>query len=142
MSENKFENKSENTSKNKVENKVENTSENKVQNKSENKVENILEIDNDNYECMKCKYKTNLKVNMRKHLNKLVKCKKTIETISYTDEQIYDLSLTRVLLRDIKDSELFICEYCKNKYCSEYTLKRHINKFCKKKEEIEKLTNT
>lgn len=95
----------------------------------------------DYYECMKCKYKTNLKVNMRKHLSRLTKCKKTIETIAYTDEQIYNLSLTRLSLRDIKDEDLFTCEFCKNKYSSQYTLKRHINKFCKKKDESEKTKN-
>ena len=49
----------------------------------------------DNYfECIKCKYKTDLKVNMRKHLNKIKKCKKTIETIPYSDEEIFDLLKT------------------------------------------------
>jgi hypothetical protein len=96
----------------------------------------------DNYfECIKCKYKTDLKVNMRKHLNKIKKCKKTFETIPYSDEEIYDLSLTRVGLRTIKDNETFICEFCNTTYSNSYTLKRHISKFCKEKEEIEKLKN-
>ena len=96
----------------------------------------------DNYfECIKCKYRTELKVNMRKHLNKIKKCKKTLETIPYTDEQIFNLSLTRVGLRTIKDNETFICEFCNTTYSNSYTLKRHISKFCKEKEEIEKLKN-
>lgn len=96
----------------------------------------------DNYfECIKCKYKTDLKVNMRKHLNKIKKCKKTFETIPYSDEEIFDLSLTRIGLRTIKDNETFICEFCNTTYSNSYTLKRHISKFCKEKEETEKLKN-
>lgn len=96
----------------------------------------------DNYfECIKCKYRTELKVNMRKHLNKIKKCKKTFETIPYTDEQINDLSLTRVGSREQKDNEPFICKFCNTTYSNSYTLKRHLSKFCKEKEELEKLKN-
>ena len=64
------------------------------------------------YECMRCKYKTDKLQNMKYHLNKQRKCEKTnIESIPYTDEEIYELSLIRVYKRnDIK------CEFCRRVY--------------------------
>ena len=39
------------------------------------------------YECMRCKYKSDKLQNMKYHLNKQKKCEKTnIESIPYTDE--------------------------------------------------------
>lgn len=90
--------------------------------------------ENNNYfECIKCKYQTHRRINMKKHLDKLIKCPKTIDIICYTDEEIQKLSLTKVCLRKIINEN--ICNYCNKKYSSSYALKRHMDKFCKKKDE-------
>jgi len=133
------------------------------------------------YECLRCKYLTSRKINMKKHLDKISKCIKSIDSIGYTDEQLYNLSLIKVDKRNknkeiignpnspiisnipissqaissqsineltvpilvenientkdnkstkIDDSK---CTYCNNIYANQYSLKRHMNNFCKKK---------
>jgi hypothetical protein len=127
---------------------------------------------------------------MKKHLDKISKCIKSIDSIGYTDEQLYNLSLIKVDKRNknkeiignpnspiisnipissqaissqagssqasnqiineptvsilvenientkdnkstkIDDSK---CIYCDNIYANQYSLKRHMNNFCKKK---------
>jgi len=82
------------------------------------------------YECIRCKYTTERKDTMRKHLDKVIKCQKTIDAIGYSDKEINELSLIKVCKRNNKDNK---CIHCSNTYCNSYTLKRHIDKFCKNK---------
>jgi hypothetical protein len=51
---------------------------------------------NFNYICKRCfEYKTNLKSDMKKHLNRIKKCPKTFESYKYNDEDIINLSLIK-----------------------------------------------
>ena len=90
-----------------------------------------------NYECVRCKYKTNMKKTMINHLNKFKICDKNIDAMKYTDSEIFELSTTRLKDR-IKTN--INCEHCKKNYSSIYILERHKQK-CKKKICCEK-TNT
>ena len=86
-----------------------------------------------NYECVRCRYKTNKKKIMINHLNKLKKCDKNIDAMTYTNEEIFNISTTRLRDRVITDIN---CEYCKKNYSSIYVLERH-KLCCKKKILIE-----
>jgi hypothetical protein len=64
---------------------------------------------------------------MRNHLNKNKKCDKiNIDSIKYSDEEIYELSTIRVFKRNN-----FKCEDCNKRYTSKSSLKIHIDKYCK-----------
>jgi hypothetical protein len=91
-------------------------------------------MDNE-YECMRCKYITPRKINMKKHLDKSIKCVKTLDSIGFTDEQLYETSLVKIGKRNKGCPK---CEYCEKEYSSVYTLKRHVKYFCKNKKEDEK----
>ena len=95
---------------------------------------------NNLYECIRCKYSTSKRVNMKKHLDKIKKCTKSIDCIGLNDDEINKLSLTKICDRnnnnddnDNKELNKNKCIYCNNIYSNIYTLKRHIDKFCKKK---------
>ena len=47
-----------------------------------------------NYECKRCFYKTSLKTDMRRHLNKKVKCPRILESYKYNEKELEGLSLT------------------------------------------------
>jgi hypothetical protein len=81
------------------------------------------------YECIRCKYKTNRKKTMIYHLNKLKLCDKNIDAMKYTDNEIFELSTTK--LKDRIKSNIN-CEYCKKNYSTTYVLDRH-KLTCKKK---------
>lgn len=97
---------------------------------------------NDLYECVRCKYSTSKRVNMKKHLDKIKKCTKSIDCIGLNDDEINKLSLTKISDRNVNindnnDNEELNknkCIYCNNKYSNIYTLRRHLDKFCKKKD--------
>jgi hypothetical protein len=111
-----------------------------------------------NYECKRCFYKTTLKTDMRRHLNRKIKCPRIVESYKYTEDELETLSLTLINKNDnldkneikdvseneIKDSSnindivLYItknkinkCMYCNAQYSRHYELKRHIKNNCK-----------
>jgi hypothetical protein len=76
---------------------------------------------------------------MKKHLDKIKKCVKSIDCIGLNDDEINKLSLTKIGDRnknsnDNEESNKNKCIHCNNKYSNIYTLRRHIDKFCKKKD--------
>jgi len=87
--------------------------------------------DSKNYECIKCNFTTDRLEIIRNHLNRKNKCDKiNLESLNYTDEEIYELSTIRVYKRnDLK------CEFCKKTYANKNSLLNHKNNFCKKKTE-------
>lgn len=133
----------------------------------------------DLYECLRCKYTTPRKINMKKHLEKNTKCPKSIDSIGYTDDQLYNLSLVKIedrnkdkkdknkykkknkndtenmenienieIINEIKNIEIIEnnkianndieekkdklkCTYCNHLYVNQYSLRRHLNSFCK-----------
>ena len=80
-----------------------------------------------NYECVRCGYTTNKKSTMVSHLNKRKTCIKNEELCKYNDEEAKEISLQKKYNTNIGHN----CEYCKKNYITEYTLKRHINNYCK-----------
>ena len=57
-------------------------------------------MSSDKYECVRCKnYSTERKSNMKNHLNRFRKCKKCHDAIQYTDDEIYELSIIKVIQR-------------------------------------------
>jgi len=100
---------------------------------------------NNLYECMRCKYSTPRKINMKKHFDKLIKCHKSDDAIGFTDDQLYELSLTKVDKRNKieidEENKDNICKYCNNKYKNKFSLKRHIDIFCKKRKIDDKKNN-
>ena len=81
------------------------------------------------YECIRCKYRTIKKSSMINHLRKVKKCDKSIESMEYNDTEIFNISITKI--KDRVQSYI-CCDYCKKNYCNIYVLERHkIN--CKKK---------
>jgi ribosomal protein L37AE/L43A len=64
---------------------------------------------------------------MKCHLNKLKKCEKiNIDSIKYTDNEIFELSMIKVCKRD-----KFKCEKCNGRYVNKSFLKIHMEKYCK-----------
>ena len=79
------------------------------------------------FQCLRCNYITDRSQIMRNHLNKNKKCDKiNIDSIKYSDEEIYELSTIRVFKRNN-----FKCEDCNKRYTSKSSLKIHIDKYCK-----------
>ena len=57
--------------------------------------EQILSKKNYNYECKRCFYKTLLKSDMTRHLNRKMKCPRILESYKYNENDLEILSLTR-----------------------------------------------
>jgi len=89
------------------------------------------------YECIRCKYKTNKKSSMINHLNKLKKCDKNIDSMKFSDDEIFELSTTKIRHRIKTD---VYCIYCKKNYCNSYVLERH--KLCCKKKDIKEINES
>ena len=85
-----------------------------------------MDINNSYYECKRCFHRTYQKIHMVKHLDKKNLCSRTFESFKYKDEDLYDLSLIRIKLKK------FVCLKCDKNFCNNNTLKRHIEKSCKK----------
>jgi len=105
-----------------------------------------------NYECKRCEHKTNQKIEMIRHLNRKNKCKRTLNSYKYNDNEINDLSLIRLnnnsknndlnndlnnelkteLINKKKDKKIYLCECCDKKFSRKFNLERH-NDICKKK---------
>ena len=70
---------------------------------------------------------------MKSHLNRNKKCEKiNIDSIKYSDEEIYELSTIKVYKRNN-----FKCENCNKRYSNKSFLKTHMDKYCKFKNDNE-----
>ena len=47
------------------------------------------------YECFKCNHRTKQKIEMKRHFERKFKCTKNIESYKYSDNEIYDISITK-----------------------------------------------
>ena len=84
------------------------------------------------YECKRCKFTTKYKNDMRRHLEKLIKCGKDLDSYQYSDEELYNLSL--ILNKDDSINEKnksLMCEYCNKIYSRIDSLNRHRKTNCK-----------
>ena len=52
-------------------------------------------MENKNYECKRCFYNCNQLNDMKKHLNKKIKCIRKLESFNYNDDELYNLLLTK-----------------------------------------------
>jgi len=85
-------------------------------------------MSSDKYECVRCKnYETERKSNMKNHLNRFRKCKKCHDAIQYTDDEIYELSLIKVVQRTYIKNK---CEKCSKIFPTHELLEKHIQKKC------------
>lgn len=96
------------------------------------------------YECYKCKYITSKKNDMKKHLERKIKCPKTIECYSFTDEELFKLSMELNNNNMPNSNNTNVCKYCNKSFTRNDNLKRHENNICKKKNihNIQNISNT
>jgi thiol-disulfide isomerase/thioredoxin len=93
----------------------------------------------DIYESARCNnYSTERKSNMKTHLNRYRKCKKSHEAIKFNDEEIYELSLIKVEQRPYIQNK---CDYCKKIFPTQELLQKHINKKCEQNNIINNTQN-
>ena len=112
-----------------------------------NNLDNSLETSY--YECLRCKFKTKYKNDMRRHLDRIVKCGKILDAYFYNDEELYLKSLTpikeEVIIDNksvieeekkekVKSDKILNCEFCNKKFQSSYNVKRHQKTSCKKED--------
>lgn len=100
------------------------------------------------YECKRCFYTTKLKTDMKRHINKKVKCPRIFESYKYNEKDLEELSLMysdKTLIVDnfnnintieeliiyIKKNKINKCFYCNTEYKRHYELLRHIKNTCK-----------
>jgi hypothetical protein len=90
------------------------------------------------YECKSCFHITKQKIEMIRHLNRKNKCiRKNIDSIKYSDSEIYELSIEKKYNDDDKINNndkndiKFICIYCNISFHNKSNLNRHLqNKKC------------
>jgi hypothetical protein len=97
------------------------------------------------YECKKCFYKCEKKIDMRKHLNKKNFCERKPESYKYDESELITLSLNKMyennnIMNNINndidndidnDINNILCKDCKKKFSSKKTLKYHQINTCK-----------
>ena len=98
------------------------------------------------YECYRCKYRSKRNSDMKRHLNRKVKCPKNIEAYNYSDEELMNMSMILhydeiCIDNDIQitynnnleeDLQKNICTYCSKIFSRPDNVKRHQKNFCKK----------
>jgi len=98
------------------------------------------------YECYRCKYRSKRNSDMKRHLNRKIKCPKNIEAYNYSDEELMNMSMILhydeiCIDNDIqiiynnnleKDLQKNICTYCSKIFSRPDNVKRHQKNFCKK----------
>jgi len=95
------------------------------------------------YECLRCKYKSLRNSDMKRHLERKVKCARNIESIKYNDEEIYNLSMVihknEKIDNDKPIKKDLLCIYCNKSFTRLDNLKKHEKNTCKlKNKSIEK----
>jgi hypothetical protein len=98
------------------------------------------------YECYRCKYRSKRNSDMKRHLNRKVKCSKNIEAYNYSDEELMNMSMVlhydEMYVDDYiqiyennnleEDLQKNICTYCSKVFSRPDNVKRHQKNFCKK----------
>jgi len=74
------------------------------------------------YICLRCGYKTNIKSNMKTHLNIKNKCSKNVSAIGKNDKELYIGSLL-----PHNDNIFYKCEICNKNFSRNDSFTRHIN---------------
>lgn len=91
------------------------------------------------YECKRCSFRSSQKIGMTRHLNKLNKCIKNIDSYKYSDEELYDLSLCIINnKKPISINNNYYCEDCDKFFSTKGNLVKHLRKKnCKNVQEKE-----
>ena len=95
------------------------------------------------YKCARCGYISKQKIDMKRHLDKKVKCIILNNDNELTENELYNNSLLKSSFDtdDNKDESLF-CNICKHKYSSTSNFNRHIKSNNCKNEPIKIINNT
>lgn len=83
------------------------------------------------YECKRCKFRSKFKNDIRRHLDRKIKCGKDLDAYNYNDQELYKLSLIRIVVKNEEDKIKLTCIHCKKVYSRLDSLNRH-KLICKK----------
>jgi hypothetical protein len=83
------------------------------------------------YECKRCKFRSKFKNDIRRHLDRKIKCGKDLDAYDYNDQELYKLSLIRIVVKTEEDKTKLTCIHCKKIYSRLDSLNRH-KLICKK----------
>ena len=91
------------------------------------------------YECYRCSHRTKQKIEILRHLNRKIKCERSIDSYKYTDDEIKTLSLEKKntnnednIVNSKNLQNIYICEKCNKSYSRKFNLDRHKDKCCSK----------
>jgi len=94
------------------------------------------------YECKRCKFRSKFKNDIRRHLDRKIKCGKDLDAYDYNDQELYKLSLIRIVVKNEEDKTKLTCIHCKKIYSRLDSLNRH-KLICKKaNNELDSLNTT
>lgn len=83
------------------------------------------------YECKRCKFTSKFKNDIRRHLNRKIKCGKDLDAYNYSDTELHKLSLIKKVIKEEEDKIKLTCIHCKKIYSRLDSLNRHKSN-CKK----------
>ncbi len=93
---------------------------------------------NSYFECQRCSYKCDQKINILRHLDRKKLCIKNFDAFKYTDEELYEKSIERTYINP--DNDPNACSQCNKIFHNKYALNKHIKNYCKKNDSISKST--
>ncbi len=77
------------------------------------------------YQCRRCKFTSKFKNDIRRHLNRKIKCGKELDAYNYSNEKLYELSLIKIVIKDEEDKKNLTCINCNKIYSRLDSLNRH-----------------
>lgn len=84
------------------------------------------------YECKRCKFTSKFKNDIRRHLDRKIKCGKDLDAYNYSNEELHKLSLIRIVIKEEEEDKIKLtCIQCKKIYSRLDSLNRH-KLICKK----------
>ena len=83
------------------------------------------------YECKRCNLKTKYKKDILRHLNRTLKCPKNSKAYKYSNEELYNMSLERIICENNNsyDKDKLLCIHCNKYFSRNDNLNSHIKKF-------------
>ena len=84
---------------------------------------------NSYFECQRCSYKCDQKINMIRHFDRKNLCVKKFDSYKYTDEELYEKSMNRTYINP--DNNPNACSKCNKIFHTKYSLNKHKKNYCK-----------